>query len=76
MQREYRVVDLSTGSIDPEQRLVKASSPENAALEILGHELVRSGAKKDLAARVYWAETNGPTNMVRLYRKVDSTRIR
>jgi len=70
MATEYRVVDLETGGIDPEPKTVRASSPEKAAEMALGLELVRSGAKRDLRARVYCQEAGQPLTMVRLYTKV------
>ena len=59
MSRSFRVVDL------------RARSPEEAAREALGIELVRSGAKRDIAAKVYWQPVGQPLTMVRLYSKVD-----
>lgn len=76
MSKEFRVVDLSKGIIDPNERIVAASSPEEAGQAVVGQELVRSGAKKDLMARVYWQLPGTPINMVRLYRKVGDARIR
>lgn len=65
---EFRVIDLRTELIAPEQK-VQASSPEEAARMALGIDVHRSGAKKDLVARVYWQTLSAPPNMVRLYTK-------
>lgn len=73
---EYRVINLQSETIDPEPQLVKSSSPEKAAELVLGTHLVRSGAKKDLRARVYWQNGDGATNMVRLYSQVEGGRQR
>lgn len=70
MAIEYRVIDLQTETIDPEPKTVKASSPEKAAELVLGIELVRSGSKRDLRARVYCQQPGQPLTMVRLYTKV------
>ena len=70
MAQSYRVVDLSGNLIEPAERLVSANSPEAAASQVLEMELVRSGAKGDLMARVYWQVPGHALNMVRLYRKV------
>ena len=71
MSNHYRVVNLDPDRIDIEDQIIAAPSPEKAAAEVLGMELVRSGAKADLMAKVYWQAADGdPTNMVRLYKKV------
>ena len=71
MTNEFRVIDLRSDVIEPEPLIVQgARSPELAAQSVLGEELVRSGAKKDLVARVYWTSPGQPTSMVRLYSKV------
>jgi hypothetical protein len=69
MATEYRVIDLQTETIDPEPKTVKASSPEEAVRLALGLDLVRSGSKRDLRARVYCQYPGRPTTMVRLYTK-------
>jgi hypothetical protein len=61
----FRVVDLRSDVIRPEVQ-VEAGSPEEAARLALGAKLVRAGAKRHLACRVYW-ESHGILNMVRLY---------
>lgn len=74
--KEYRVIDLQTETIDPDPKTVTASGPEKAAEMVLGVLLIRSGAKKDLRARVYWQNSDQPMNMVRLYNKVNDPRAR
>lgn len=69
---EYRVIHLQTDAIDQEPTTVQASSPERAAEMVLGVKLVRSGAKREPRARVYWQLPGGAMNMVRLYNKVAS----
>lgn len=65
---EYRVVDLGTSVIDPEDRIITGVTTAEAAAEAaLGLKLVRSGRKADLRARVYFQMPGGPLNMVRLY---------
>lgn len=44
-----------------------ALSPEDAAEQALGLKVARSGARRNLAARVYWQMPNSPLCMVRLY---------
>lgn len=73
----YKIVDLRHGLIDADAKIVEGvSTPEIAAETALGLHLVRSGAQKDLVARVYWQTPGSPTNMVRLYSKVESDRRR
>ena len=64
----FRIIDLRTGIVEPEQQ-VDAKSPEQAAEQALGLKLVRSGHPRTLVCRVYWSDANN-TNMVRLYSKV------
>lgn len=71
MSIEYRVIDLASSAIDPDERIVQSTSPERAVLEALGVEMVRSGPKRDLRARVYFQYPGQPLSMVRLYSKVD-----
>lgn len=73
---EYQVIDLRSAIIDPEPIMIEAASPEKAAEKALGIHLVRSGALKDLVARVYWQKTNEPKNMIRLYQQVGDPRPR
>ena len=66
----YRVIDLRTGVDGPHQIIVEGeNTPERAAKKALDLDLVRSGSKRDLTARVYWQVSGQPTNMVRLYTK-------
>ncbi|MET3925923.1 hypothetical protein ABIE28_002032 [Devosia sp. 2618] len=72
MSLKYRVIDLRSGLIDPNEIIVEGSrSPEDAARHVLGCDLVRSGQKRDLAARVYFNLPEQPVSMVRLYTKVE-----
>lgn len=66
---DYRVVDLGSSVIDPEDQIITGvSTPEAAAELALGVKLVRSGNKPNLRARVYFHQTpGGPLTMVRLY---------
>ncbi|HEV7345450.1 MAG TPA: hypothetical protein VGN60_07440 [Devosia sp.] len=69
----YRVVDVRTDVIDPvEITISTARSPEEAARQALDVEVVRSGSRKDIVARVYWQAAGQPMNMVRLYRRAAS----
>ncbi len=71
MTLAYRVVDLRADPDNPEDLIVEgARTPEDAAREALGLKLIRSGSRRDLAARVYWQHSGQPMNMVRLYTKV------
>lgn len=72
MTMQYRVIDLANSAIDPDERVVQSTSPERAVLEALGVEVVRSGSKQDLRARVYVQHPGQPVSMVRLYAKVDN----
>ena len=67
----YRVVDVRSDVIDPtETIIIGARSPEDAVQQALALDVVRSGQRKDLVARVYWQSPGQPLNMVRLYRRV------
>ena len=66
----FRVVDARLNTQVPPDVTVEASSPEGAAKSALGLDLVRSGQKEDLAARVYWSDKGQPMRMVRLYLRV------
>lgn len=49
----YRVVDLRNKIIDPNEVIIECTGlPEKAAKDALGIDLVRSGNRADLAARV------------------------
>jgi hypothetical protein len=77
MTTQYRVRDLREETQAPEQLIVEGvKSPEAAAKQALGIDLVRSGARKDLVAQVYWQLAPESTNMVRLYSRVATTRRR
>ena len=65
----YRVIDLSSTAVNPAERVVQSTSPERAVMETLGVEVVRSGSKQDLRARVYFQHPGQPVSMVRLYAK-------
>ena len=63
----YRVVDVRSDVIDPtETIIIGARSPEDAVQQALALDVVRSGQRKDLVARVYWQSPGQPLNMVRL----------
>ena len=71
MTLAYRVVDLRVDSNTPGDVIIEgARTPEDAAREALGLKLIRSGSKRDLAARVYWQHSGQPLNMERRYTKV------
>ena len=82
MATSYRVLDMrpTAGTDELQERtevvINGAKSPEAAARDALGLELVRSGARKDLVAQVYWQLTPDATNMVRLYSRVAGPRRR
>lgn len=77
MSQSYRVVDLRPeGENIGETQVQGVNSPEAAVKQALGLELVRSGARKDLIAQVYWQHAPGSTNMVRLYSRVATPRRR
>ncbi len=68
MALTYRVVDARNSDEDAVDILVEGvRSPEDAVRQALGIDVVRSGARKDLVARVYWQTLGQPMNMVRLY---------
>ena len=68
----FRVVDARMSTQAPVDVTVEASSPEEAAQLALNLELVRSGQKQDLTARVCWADKGLPMRMVRLYSRVQN----
>lgn len=77
MSTSYRIVDLRSTEDSAEHIVTGAKSPEMAARDALGIELVRSGSPKLLAAKVYWKVSGDePINVVRLYNKVDDPRWR
>lgn len=71
MANTYRVIDVRSDVIDAAETTIEgARSPEDAVRQALGEEVVRSGNRKDLVARVYWQTTGQPVTMVRLYRRI------
>ena len=66
----YRVVDLLSDVADPAPIIIDAQTPEKAAELALGVSLTRSGAKRNLRARVYCEQPGQPVRMVRLYGRV------
>lgn len=67
----YRVIDMRTDAPAPAETLVDGvRSPEEAVRQALGIDVVRSGHRRDLVARVYWQSTGQPVTMVRLYRRL------
>lgn len=70
---QFRVIDLRSQLVEPEH-LVDARSPEDAAHQSLGEKGVRGGQNRArLLCRVYWSDSEGTTNMVRLYRPLWET---
>jgi hypothetical protein len=68
MAMHYRVVDLRPQDTPEIDIIIEgARSPEDAVRRALGLEVVRSGSRRDLVARVYWQMVGQPLNMVRLY---------
>lgn len=64
---QCRVVELINAVIDPDSIIIEAQTPEKAAEIALGVSLTRSGALRNLRARVYSQRVGEPMNMVRLY---------
>jgi len=76
MALNYRVVDVRTDVIDPQEINVEgARSPEDAVRQGLGVDVVRSGHRRDLVARVYWQSLGQPVTMVRLYRRLETAPV-
>jgi hypothetical protein len=73
MPIQYRVIDLADPAIDPDEHLVRSTSPERAVMDVLGVEVVRSGSKRELRARVYFQHPGQPLSMVRLYSKSEKS---
>jgi hypothetical protein len=71
MAKSFRVVDLRQDALltDTDIIVEGAQSPEAAVRDVLGIQVVRSGAKRDLVAKVYWQPLGQPLTMVRLYAK-------
>jgi hypothetical protein len=68
MTLTYRVVDLRQPDQHAETEISGVPSPEAAARQVLGMNVVRSGSKRDLVAKVYWQTLGQPLTMVRFYR--------
>jgi hypothetical protein len=64
-------MDLRQAGPEAIDAVIDGASPEEAARKILGIEVVRSGSKRDLVAKVYWQPVGQPLTMVRLYAKID-----
>lgn len=64
----YRVVDCRAETVRPIISL-EARSPEEAAREALGEDLVRDGHIRNLRARVYSLDQGRPLALIRLYAK-------
>lgn len=63
----YRVIDLRSGAEAEEQ--IDARSPILAATLVLGENVVKGNRNLGVpVCRVYWQDSGGSTNMVRLYR--------
>ena len=71
MAKSFRVVDLRQDALltDTDIIVEGVQSPEAAVRDVLGIQVVRSGAKRDLVAKVYWQPIGQPLTMVRLYAK-------
>jgi hypothetical protein len=68
---EFDVIDLRGGA-PGDKRTMSNHSPEAAASAILGEAVIRSGASRNLIAKVYFNNPDGNRNMVRFYRSVES----
>jgi hypothetical protein len=67
---KYRVKDLRPEAENDFDMVVdSARSPEDAAQRALAIEVVRSGAKANLIARVSWESIGRPDSYIELYRK-------
>ncbi len=64
-------MDLRQAGPEAIDAIIDGASPEEAARKVLGIEVVRSGSKRDLVAKVYWRPVGQPLTMVRLYAKID-----
>lgn len=72
---QYRVIDLRTPAIDKPGTHCSGKSPEAAATNLLGFEVIRSGPRHNLVARAYWQNPDQPISMVRLYRRVTDEQL-
>jgi hypothetical protein len=67
----FKVVDLNSDAAGRDPQVVEgAINAEEAARKALGADLVRSGSKQNLRARVYYQKPGAAMTMVRLYTKV------
>jgi hypothetical protein len=71
MEKSFRVMDLRQADPEAVDAIIDGASPEEAARKVLGIEVVRSGSKRDLVAKVYWQPVGQPLTMVRLYARID-----
>lgn len=73
MTKSFRVVDLRQDGplVDTDVVVDGVQSPEAAVRDALGIKVVRSGARRDLVAKVYWQPIGQPLTMVRLYAKTE-----
>lgn len=71
MAKSFRVIDLRQAGPEVIDAIIESASPEEAARKALGIEVVRSGSRRDLVAKVYWQPIGQPLTMVRLYAKID-----
>ena len=76
MTKSFRVVDLRQDAplLDTDVIVDGVQWPEAAVRDVLGIEVVRSGAKRDLVAKVYWQPLGQPLTMVRLYAKTEDSK--
>lgn len=72
MRKTFRVVDTRDDAGD--DKTVQADTAEAAGRLVFGADLVRSGRRADLVARVYWQLPGAPVNMVRLYTRASVRR--
>lgn len=71
MANTYRVLDMRASVSDATEITIEsARSPEEAVRQALDTDVVRSGHRRDIVARVYWQPQGQPITMVRLYRRV------
>ena len=66
---EFSIVDVQAENNAATSEIVRANSPEQAASIALGLDLLWSGKKQNLWARVYSQRERQPKSMVRLYQR-------
>jgi len=67
MPGPFRILDLREDP--PTEHVVEhATNPQKAGQLALGFPLVRSGARRNFVAKVYFEGDHGMTTMVRLYK--------